>query len=404
MMYLQFAILAVFALLYSLIAGRLERTSLSGPMVFLSFGAIAGPMVLGWLQFDVSLTELRVLADLTLALVLFIDASNANKSIIKKHGSIPLRMLLFGLPMTIALGIGVGMLLFDDLGLWELAILATMLTATDAALGKAVVTNKAVPARIREGLNVESGLNDGICVPLLLVFIVFAEATGADAQGTELILFYMAEEIGIGLVVGSGVTAVCAKLMDYCYKRGWITKIWEQLPVIMLALICFSVAQSLGGSGYIAAFAGGILFGILAKEETHELVTDAEGMAETLAMFTWIVFGAAFINKAYQLITWEIFAYAVLSLTVVRMLPVMLSLAGSGEKIESKLFMAWFGPRGFASIVFAIIVLNTSIPGAPEMAVVVVCTVILSAFAHGITANPLAKALAKKLGAENPAD
>jgi len=404
MMYLQFAILAVFALLYSLIAGRLERTSLSGPMVFLSFGVIAGPMVLGWLQFDVSLTELRVLADLTLALVLFIDASNANKSIIKKHGSIPLRMLLFGLPMTIALGIGVGMLLFDDLGLWELAILATMLTATDAALGKAVVTNKAVPARIREGLNVESGLNDGICVPLLLVFIVFAEATGADAQGTELILFYMAEEIGIGLVVGSGVTAVCAKLMDYCYKRGWITKIWEQLPVIMLALICFSVAQSLGGSGYIAAFAGGILFGILAKEETHELVTDAEGMAETLAMFTWIVFGAAFINKAYQLITWEIFAYAVLSLTVVRMLPVMLSLAGSGEKIESKLFMAWFGPRGFASIVFAIIVLNTSIPGAPEMAVVVVCTVILSAFAHGITANPLAKALAKKLGAENPAD
>jgi len=404
MMYLQFAILAVFALLYSLIAGRLERTSLSGPMVFLSFGVIAGPMVLGWLQFDVSLTELRVLADLTLALVLFIDASNANKSIIKKHGSIPLRMLLFGLPMTIALGIGVGMLLFDDLGLWELAILATMLTATDAALGKAVVTNKAVPARIREGLNVESGLNDGICVPLLLVFIVFAEATGADAQGTELILFYMAEEIGIGLVVGSGVTAVCAKLMDYCYKRGWITKIWEQLPVIMLALICFTVAQSLGGSGYIAAFAGGILFGILAKEETHELVTDAEGMAETLAMFTWIVFGAAFINKAYQLITWEIFAYAVLSLTVVRMLPVMLSLAGSGEKIESKLFMAWFGPRGFASIVFAIIVLNTSIPGAPEMAVVVVCTVILSAFAHGITANPLAKALAKKLGAENPAD
>ena len=403
-MYLQFAILAIFALLYSLVAGRLERTSLSGPMVFLSFGVIAGPLVLGWLQFDVGRTELRVLADLTLALVLFIDAANANKSVLKKHASIPLRMLLFGLPMTIALGIGVGMLLFDDLGLWELAILATMLTATDAALGKAVVTNKTVPARIREGLNVESGLNDGICVPLLLVFIVLAEATGSDAQGTQLMMIYMAEEIGIGLAVGLGLTVVGVKLMDYCYKRGWITKIWEQLPVIMLALICFTVAQSLGGSGYIAAFAGGILFGILAKEETHELVMDAEGMAETLAMFTWIVFGAAFINKAYQLITWEIFAYAVLSLTVIRMLPMMLSLAGSGEKTESKLFMAWFGPRGFASIVFAIIVLNTSIPGAPEMAVVVVCTVILSAFAHGITANPMAKALAKKLGTENPAD
>jgi len=140
-----------------------------------------------------------------------------------------------------------------------------------------------------------------------------------------------------------------------------------------------------------------LLFGTLTKEETHELVMDAEGMPETLAMFTWIVFGAAFINKAYQLITWEIFTYAVLSLTVVRMLPVMLSLAGSGERTESKLFMAWFGPRGFASIVFGIIVLNTELPGAKPMAIVVVCTGMLSALIHGITANPMASALAKRL-------
>ncbi|MBL7177994.1 MAG: cation:proton antiporter, partial [Desulfobacteraceae bacterium] len=166
----------------------------------------------------------------------------------------------------------------------------------------------------------------------------------------------------------------------------------------------FTVAQSLHGSGYIAAFAGGILFGTLAKESTHELVLDAEGLAETLAMFTWIVFGAAFIIRAYELITWQAFAYAVLSLTVVRMLPVILSLTGTGEKTESKIFLAWFGPRGFASIVFAIIVLNTSLPGAPQMAVVVVCTIILSAFAHGITANPMASALAKKLAKEQRAE
>ena len=403
-MYTEFAILAVFALLYSLVAGRLERTSLSGPIVFLCFGVIAGPLVLGWLQLDVERQELRVLADLTLALVLFIDAANADKSVLKRHAAIPLRMLLFGLPMTIALGVGVGMLLFNELGIWELAILATMLTATDAALGKAVITNKAVPARIREGLNVESGLNDGICVPLLFVFIVLAEAKGVEGQGTSLMLTYMVKEIGIGLVVGLSITAMGAWLMNVCCERGWITEVWEQLPVIMLALICFTVAQSLHGSGYIAAFAGGILFGTLAKESTHELVLDAEGLAETLAMFTWIVFGAAFIIRAYELITWQAFAYAVLSLTVVRMLPVILSLTGTGEKTESKIFLAWFGPRGFASIVFAIIVLNTSLPGAPQMAVVVVCTIILSAFAHGITANPMASALAKKLAKEQRAE
>ena len=403
-MYTEFAILAVFALLYSLVAGRLERTPITGPIVFILFGITAGPLGFGWLTLDITRQELRILADLTLALVLFIDAANADKSVLKRHAAIPLRMLLFGLPMTIALGAGVGMLLFDELGIWELAILATMLTATDAALGKAVITNKAVPARIREGLNVESGLNDGICVPLLFVFIVLAEAKGVEGQGTSLMLTYMVKEIGIGLVVGLSITAMGAWLMNVCCERGWITEVWEQLPVIMLALICFTVAQSLHGSGYIAAFAGGILFGTLAKESTHELVLDAEGLAETLAMFTWIVFGAAFINRVYELITWQAFAYAVLSLTVVRMLPVILSLTGTGEKTESKIFLAWFGPRGFASIVFAIIVLNTSLPGAPQMAVVVVCTIILSVFAHGITANPMASALAKKLAKEQNAE
>lgn len=289
------------------------------------------------------------------------------------------------------------MLLFDQLSIWELAILATMLTATDAALGKAVVTNKAVPARIRESLNVESGLNDGVCVPVLFVFIVLAEAGGVEAQGASLLLTYLVKEIGIGVAVGVSVTAIATWLMKVCWDRGWITKVWAQLPVIMLAILCFTVAQSLHGSGYIAAFVGGILFGIQAKEETHELVLDAEGMAETLAMFTWVVFGAAVIDKAFLFFNWQVLVYALLSLTVVRMLPVLLSLTGNGEKIETKLFLAWFGPRGFASIVFAIIVLNTSLPGAEQMAIVVICTVILSAVLHGITANPFASALASKL-------
>jgi len=298
--------------------------------------------------------------------------------------------------MTIALGVVTGMLLFEQLGFWELAVLATMLTATDAALGKAVITNKAVPERIREGLNVESGLNDGICVPLLFVFIILAEARGAEGQGASLVLTYMVQEIGIGLVVGLSLSAMAAWLMRRCWKRGWISEVWMQLPVIMLAILCFTVAQSFHGSGYIAAFAGGILFGILAKQETHKLVMSAEGMAETLAMFTWIIVGAVFIHKTYQFMSWQVLAYSVLSLTVVRMLPMFLSLTGTGEKVDSKLFLGWFGPRGFASIVFGIIVLNTTLPGAHQMAIVVVCTVLLSALLHGLTANPLASVLAAR--------
>jgi len=396
-MYTGLAIFAVFAFLYSVVAGRIERTAITGPIVFMAFGFLVGPLGVGWLQPQITNQDLRILADLTLALVLFIDAANADVSILIANRLIPRRLLLFGLPGTIALGFAVGLLIFDELSMFELAILATMLAATDAALGKGVVTNKAVPAHIRESLNAESGLNDGLCVPVLFLFIALAEASGIETDSTSLALTLVAKEIGIGLAVGLSMSAVGAWIIGWCWKRGWITQIWAQLPVIMLAIACFTVAQNLHGSGYIAAFTGGILFGVLAKESTHKLVMAAEGTAETLAMLTWIVFGAAVIGQSYQYFSWQVVMYALLSLTVVRMLPIFLSLSGTGERSDSKLFLGWFGPRGLASIVFAIIVLNTKLPGAQFMSMVVVCTVFLSAIAHGITANPLASALAAKI-------
>jgi NhaP-type Na+/H+ or K+/H+ antiporter len=383
--------------LYSIVAGRVERTPITGPIVFMAFGFLVGPFGVGWLGGDVTSQEFRMLADMTLALVLFIDAANADKSVLKASTLIPRRMLLFGLPGVIALGFVVGLLIFDELGIFEVAILATMLAATDAALGKGVITNKAVPSRIREGLNVESGFNDGLCVPVLFVFIALAEASGVEADSAMLAFQLVAREIGIGLVVGLGITAIAVWLIRRCVRRGWITDIWVQLPVIMLAITCFATAQSLHGSGYIAAFAGGILFGALAKESTHKLVLAAEGMGETLAMLTWIVFGSAVIGQLYPLVSLRIVFFALLSLTVIRMLPIFLSLTGTGEKTDSKLFLAWFGPRGLASIVFAIIVLNTGLPGAELMALVVACTVFLSAIAHGLTANPLASVLAARI-------
>ena len=396
-MYIEIAILAAFAFLYSIVAGRVERTPITGPIVFMAFGFLAGPFGIGWLALDVTNAELRVLADVTLALVLFIDAANADTSVLRSSTLIPRRMLLFGLPGVIALGFVAGLLIFDELSVFEVAILATMLAATDAALGKGVVSNKAVPSRIREGLNVESGLNDGLCVPVLFLFIALAEASGVETDSTSLALTLVAKEIGIGLAVGLGIAAIGTCLIRWCARRGWITDIWAQLPVIMLSITCFATAQSLHGSGYIAAFTGGILFGLIAKESTHKLVMAAEGMGETLAMLTWIVFGAAVIGQSFEYFTWRVVLYALLSLTVIRMLPIFLSLTGTGEKTDSKLFLAWFGPRGLASIVFAIIVMNTKLPGTQLMAMVVVCTVFLSAILHGITANPFAAALAARI-------
>jgi NhaP-type Na+/H+ or K+/H+ antiporter len=393
-MYENLAIVAVFAFLFSAFAGILKGTSLSGPMIFMTFGLVFGPVVLGIYNPAQDSEVLRTLADLTLAVVLFIDAAGANLGILRRNYQIPGRMLLIGLPLTILLGFGIGVFFFDNLTYYEIAILATILAATDAALGKAVVTNKAVPASIREGLNVESGMNDGLCVPILFIFLALSQGSVAEEGNVLLALELVFEEIGIGLIVGMGVTAIGTWILIFCSKHGWITEVWEQIPIIALSMACFAIAQNLHGSGYIAAFSGGILLGALAKnrKEKHRVLLSAEGTAETLALITWVFFGAAVVGQFFNSFSWEIVIYSLLSLTVVRMLPVFISLWGSGQKTTTKLFLGWFGPRGLASIVFTIIVVNKNIPGEETIAFIVVCTVFLSIVLHGFSANPLAKA------------
>jgi len=396
--YQDIVILAVFIFFYSTVAGAIERTWISGAIVFTAFGLSFGPLGLGYLQLNVDAEGLRTLAEITLALVLFTDAANANLDVLKQNIRIPQRLLLLGLPLTILLGFGVGLIVFDELTILEIAIIATMLAPTDAALGKAVVTNASVPDNIRESLNVESGLNDGICVPILFVFLALATTGSAAEGGTHsLALKLVAEEIVIGVVVGVGLTFIGAWFIKHCANLGWITETWRQLPVVVLAISIFSIAQILGGSGFIACFAGGLLFGAIAKQHKHKLMLAAEGTGDTLALITWVAFGAAVIGQSIGAFNWSIVLYAVLSLSIVRMLPVFLVLAGMNLRNDEKLFMGWFGPRGLASIVFAVIVLNEHLPGGDTIAMTVVCTILLSVIAHGLSSNPLVAVLAARL-------
>jgi len=248
-MYDNLATLAVFAFVFSVIAGRIERSAVSGPMIFIAFGLVAGPVGFGFLDLTVNSTQLRVIADFTLALVLFIDAANADLSVLRSHAKIPRRMLLIGLPLCIALGVGAGMVIFPSVSLFEICILATMLAATDAALGKAVVTNKAVPARIREGLNAESGLNDGMCVPVLLVFLALATGSAGAEHGDggmSLALQLVAREIGIGIAVAVVFVMIGIKLIRFCAGRGWITDIWVPIPVVAHGMTANAWAKGIG--------------------------------------------------------------------------------------------------------------------------------------------------------------
>lgn len=394
-MYENLTILAAFVFFYSIASGGLAKTPINGAIVYTAFGLLLGPLGFGFLELSAGTEQIRLLAELTLSLVLFTDAANSNLDVLKHSLRIPGRLLLIGLPLTILLGFGVGVLLFDKLSLLEIALLATMLAPTDAALGKAVVTDESVPANIREGLNVESGLNDGICVPVLLLFLAMAtHATQGDAP--MLALNLVAGQIGLGIVIGAVLTWLAARLFKFFARMGWISDSWRQLPVPALAVACFAMAQWLGGSGFIAAFTGGLLFGWLAKEHKHSLLLAAEGTGDTLALITWVVFGAVVIGRVFGHIEWQMVLYALLSLTLIRMLPVFLALAGLGLRAPEKLFIGWFGPRGLASIVFGVIVFDEHLPGGVTLAATVVCTIILSIVIHGLSALPLVAALKRR--------
>jgi NhaP-type Na+/H+ or K+/H+ antiporter len=395
-MYENIAVIAVFALAYACVSQRVERSILSGPIVFIAGGLLLGPMGFGLIDLQIGAETLRILAELTLAMVLFTDAANADLGMVRQTAGLPTRLLLIGLPLTIVLGIGLALPLFPGLGIAVLALLAATLAPTDAALGKPVVTNPAVPKRLRESLNLESGLNDGICVPIILILLGIA--TGTDIEGRPLhhVLAVVVEEIGIGLVTGAVLTAAASFALRAAMARAWLTESWFSIAVVALAVGCFAAAQALGGSGFIACYIGGMTFNALRPPEKHALLRGAEGTGDALSFATWVVFGSAVVGQLADRLTLPILVYAVLSLTMVRMLPVFLCLSGSSISTSDKLFVGWFGPRGLASVVFAIIILDANVPGFETIGVAIATTIVLSVLLHGLSANPIIGAFSER--------
>ncbi|MDR5012814.1 cation:proton antiporter [Aeromonas veronii] len=390
LLYQNLAVIAAFLLIYSLIAGRFESKLVNGPLLFLLTGWLLGPGGLELLSLSIDSAGIKLLAELTLVIVLFNDAANTNWQVLLANCQLPIRLLLIGLPLTLLCGALFGHWIFPDLPLLEMAILSTILAPTDAALGKAVVSNPAVPAPVREGLNQESGLNDGICVPVLLLLLALIAPTEQHAGTATLAITLMLEEIGIGLLVAFVLTSLTIRLLKITYLNGWQLPLWRQLTMPGLALLCFALAQTLGGSGFIAAFVGGLFIGHRLGEHKHAYMDSCEGYGDLLSVVIWMVFGATLMPILPELLHWQYWLYAIASLTLLRMVPVWLSLIGTGLKPELKLFIGWFGPRGLASIVFAVMVLQNepSLIGQRPIIATVLCTIILSVILHGLTANP----------------
>jgi sodium/hydrogen antiporter len=380
-------IIALLLIGYGALSGRLQSTVVTQAMVFVAVGLLVGNRILQLVDVDVANQFVRHLAEATLTLVLFTDAVRINLGTLRRESALPARLLGVGLPLTIVAGTLVGLALFPQLNLWTAAALATVLAPTDAALGLPVVSNRRLPSRIRQGLNVESGLNDGVCVPLLIIFLTIAQAE--EGVGHVEPVRVILEEIGFGVAGGVIAGVLGGWVLRTFVARGWMEGTWRQINAVATPLLAYTVAAALGGSGFIAAFVAGIVFGALAGGRAEHSTFLAEQSGELLNAVTFLLFGAVLLGPALGELDWRVALYALGSLTVVRMLPVALAMLGMGMRRVTVGFLGWFGPRGLASIVFVLILVEeTQLPERPLMLTVVSWTVALSVYAHGLTAWP----------------
>jgi NhaP-type Na+/H+ or K+/H+ antiporter len=383
---------AVFAL-YALLAGRLDRLSITAPMVFVAVGGILGPGGTRLLQVSFSSQTTLAITEITLALLLFADASTVRVRDVESDASLPSRLLFIGLPLTVVLGTALAYLMEPGFGWAAAALVATILAPTDAALGLAVVTNTSVPGRIRRALNIESGLNDGLATPFVALFlaIVVSEESSANEGWVVAALTQIGLAVVAALIVGFGG----GWLVSRARSLGWTSAMSEQLAVLALAVLSYSGSVAMGGNGFVAAFLGGLLFGQATKGGLEGPVEFSETVGLFMSFFVWTLFGALFVGPVLtRQPYWSAIGYAVLSLTIVRMLPVTLSLLGLGLHRSTWLFLGWFGPRGLASVVFTLVALEDlrsgSAPQGDPLVQVATWTILLSVVAHGVTAGLLA--------------
>ena len=389
------AILALALIAVAAVSKRLSGSPITPAILFVSIGILVGPEVLDAVELSSTSSTVRALAEATLALVLFSDAARIDFGALRREISVPLRLLGIGLPLTICLGALAAAVIFDQMTFGEALILGVILAPTDAALGQAVVTEPRVPGRIRQSLNVESGLNDGICVPLLFAAVAVADVESHISEGRSASALLL-EEIGYGVMGGVVAGLVVGAVIVYAGRRDLIEGTWRQVIPAAGAALGYGMAVALDGSGFIAAFVAGMVFRAVIRRDPEDVNRLTEEVGGLLNGVTFILFGAILLGPALGELSWELALYAVLSLTVVRMVPVAIGMLGSHARVPTLGFLGWFGPRGLASIVFAVILIEESqLPHEELIVLATYITVGLSVFAHGFTAAPLADRYAR---------
>lgn len=388
-----FTIIGVLIIGIGLISERLKGSMITAPMLCVFIGYLLGPV---WKlipsELDMYHEATHVILELTLIIVLFADACRVHiQCCIRQEFRIPIRLLTIGLLLSIFFGSGLGAYLFPAIGFWQAALMASVLAATDAALGQAVVESPLVPQKWRDILSLESGLNDGLVVPLIFFFKLCESAT-AGFHFMEFWAYFVGKQIGFGLLAGASIGYAGGKVLRWGSRAHAINRIFEHLSGVALALLAYSAAESIGGNGFVAVFVSGLVVANASREVPEQFLDFADAQKELLTLVTFVLFGALMVQPALEAATWQTWVYAGLMLTVVRIVAVAISLIGTDTRPDQVFLVGCFGPRGVASVLFGLLVLDSvTVVSRNEIFEIVSATVFISVFLHGLTAVPLAK-------------
>lgn len=377
-------VVAAAVVAYALVSKRLASTAISAAMVFMVLGVAIGPAGLDVVHGPQDRHVIEVVLEATLALVLFTDSMAISAGNWRAKSRLPIRLLVIGLPLSIALGGLLARAMLPGLALFEAGLVAICLAPTDAALGLAVVSDPRVPAVIRDALNIESGLNDGLALPFFL--LVLAAAVEADAGGGQGVFEVFARSLLLAGAIGGAVGSVGAVALVRARAASWVGRRWSQIAVLGLIVLAYSLASRAGGSGFIAAWVAGVAFGRVIRGRLPDVPLVADDLGALLTALSFFGFGAILLGPVLGDLTWQMAVYAVVSLTAIRIVPVAIALLGTGVARPTVLYAGWFGPRGLASIVFGLLLAEQALPAGAMVVDVVFLTVGLSVLLHGATA------------------
>ncbi len=389
-------LLILFALLifsFGLFSRIAERKCITGPMVFLTIGILAGSRGLGLFDLHHEMAPVKLVAELALTLILFIDATLIDRGFLRTPpAKTSARLLLIGLPLTMLAGTGLGVLMFGSVGILSVVLMALILSPTDAALGQAVVKSEDVPGGIRQAISVESGLNDGIALPpILICMAILGVAAGHNDGGWG---GFVIKQVTLGPLVGLAVGWAGGWLIQRMSDLDWMEETFQRLSAIPMAILAYALAEIVGGNGFISAFVAGLGFtmSVTSDQVRHQVQEFGETEGTQLILVVFLIFGLALVPIASTYWGWTELAYALASLTFVRMVPVALSMIGTGFDWRTVVFIGWFGPRGIASVLYLLMAISAiGFVGFEQIMSVIVLTVTISVYAHGISALPLSR-------------